>query len=98
MKTRIRLWTVVLLLLAALIGGFWLAFRTGLDGVRLEDTIRSESSHIQARLDDRFDRLERKVDDLESQVERRLDRLEARIDRLIELATPRLPDGMEFAP
>ena len=73
MKTRIRLWTVVLLLLAALIGGFWLAFRTGLDGARLEDTIRSESSHIQARLDDRF-------------------------DRLIELATPRLPDGMEFAP
>lgn len=98
MKARIRLGTVVVLLLVALVGGFWLVFRTGLDGARLEDAIRSESARIQARLDDRFDQLERKVDDLESHVERRLDRLEAKIDRLIELATPRLPDGMEFAP
>ena len=94
MKARIRLLSAVVLLLVLLAVGLWASCRTGLDGARLEAAIRAESARVQARLDDRFDLLERKVDGLET----RLDRIEAKIDRLIELATPRLPDGMEFAP
>lgn len=94
MKARIRLWTAVVLLLALLAVGLWASCRMGLDSARLEAAIRAESARVQARLDDRFDLLERKVDGLET----RLERIESKIDRLIELATPRLPDGMELAP
>lgn len=94
MKARIRLWTAVVLLLVLLAVGLWASCRTSLDSARLEAAIRAESARVQVRIDDRFDLLERKVDGLET----RLDRIEAKIDRLIELATPRLPDGMEFAP
>lgn len=98
MKARIWVRIVVLSLLVALTVGLWRTFRTGVDGARLAAEIRAESEAVQARLDDRFDRLERKMDGLEARLDQRLDRLEDKLDRLIKLATPRLPDGMEFAP
>ncbi len=89
---------VFILLLVALAVGLWQTFRTGVDGARLAAEIRAESEAVQARLDDRFDQLERKMEDVEDRLEQHLETLEDKIDRLIELATPRLPDGMELAP
>lgn len=98
MNARMSFRIVFILLLAVLAVGLWRTFRTGVDGARLAAEIRAESEAVQARLDDRFDQLERKMEDVEDRLEQHLETLEDKIDRLIELATPRLPDGMEPAP
>ncbi|MBQ3289782.1 MAG: hypothetical protein IJH50_10265 [Kiritimatiellae bacterium] len=84
-KTRQIALGVLLLLLLLLLG--FEAFRFFADGAvshrDLKESVVRESASVQARLDARCDALERK-----------LDRIESKLDRLIDLATPKLPDGM----
>ena len=85
---------IVLVLLLALLAvlGAWHR-----DAAR---TVRQESAHIQAcieqnrcELDGRLERIEGKIDQLDG----KMDRIEGKLDRLLKIAEQPLPDGMRRA-
>lgn len=76
---------VVLLVLLALIAGWvWYSFCGGVTHRDLKMLVMREAADTRAHVDRRCDALEKK-----------LDRIESKLDRLIEMATPKLPDGMQ---
>lgn len=75
---------ISLLLLFILSASLWLWYiRERIDSLHLEDTIVSEVSRVETKLDERGDAIETK-----------LDRIEGKLDRLLYLLEPRMPDGM----
>jgi len=82
MKRRIVF--CLLLLLALIAGWVWYSFCGGVTHRELKVAVEREGAETRAHVDRRCDALEKK-----------LDRIEGKLDRLIEMATPKLPDGMQ---
>ncbi len=82
-KKLIRSFVFILVLFLA--AGIWYWFCGGVSHREIQGTIRTESAHIHAHLDERANRIDEK-----------LDRLEDKLDRLLKLAeTPPLADRVQ---
>jgi len=84
MKRKITAFLFVILLLVA--AWIWFVCRGGITHYDLKVAVEREGVETRAHVDKRCEALEKK-----------LDRIESKLDRLIEMATPRLPDGMQPA-
>jgi len=84
MKRKIVIF--LLILLALLFAWIWYSFCGGVTHRELKVAVEREGAETRAHVDQRCDALEKK-----------LDRIESKLDRLIEMATPKLPDGMQPA-
>jgi len=84
MKLKILFFLIVLLTLL----GAWIWFWHcgGVTHRDLKAFVEREGVETRAHVDRRCDALEKK-----------LDRIEGKLDRLLEMATPKLPDGMQPA-
>lgn len=84
---------IVILAVAAVAAWLWYRQCGGVSHGELKSAIERESRTTRAQLRDESAAINAKLDRIEAKV----DRVEAKLDKLIEMATPKLPDGMEIA-
>jgi len=84
MKRKIVVFLLVLLALLA--SWVWYLFCGGVSHRDLKMFLVREGAVMRAHVDQRC-----------AAIEKKLDRIESKLDRLIEVATPKLPDGMQPA-
>lgn len=82
---KLKLIALGVLLLALLLAALYLRYG-GVTHACIYDAVVGESETIQARLEDRYQALDRK-----------LDRIESKLDRLLQIADRPLPDNLQPA-
>ena len=97
---KIKKWIILIVVLAVVaIAAFLFVSMSGEHGktrgvVNLRaDMLQADIAGVAAKVDARSDALEGEL----ARIDAKLDRIEGKLDRLIEMATPKLPDGMEPA-